>query len=148
MRLDSVITWFYKGCFGYWAIVHWEAVTHAKYYSEFCMPKYPLPNSQWPIAKAAFIELQCNLDIMNGRDWLNLFSVTRFRYIEVFFHIFTVTGVKQNSSLYRGLLYRGSIVYMLCFNVILSSNFVFFCFKLTSIHYFTHKRREIKFKSE
>ena len=79
MRLDSVFTWFYKGCFGYWAIAHWEAVTHAKYYSEFCIPKCPLPNCQWPIAKAAFIESQCNLNIMNSQDWLNLFSITRFR---------------------------------------------------------------------
>ena len=67
-RLNSVFTWFYQGCFWYWAIAHWEAVTHAKYYSEFCMPKYPLPNCQWPIAKAAFIELRCNLDIMKCQE--------------------------------------------------------------------------------
>ena len=32
---------------------------------------------------------------------------------------------------------------MLCFNAILSSNFVLFCFKLTSIHYFTQKREKL-----
>ena len=42
---------------------------------------------------------------MNSQDWLNLFSITRFRYIEVFSIYFTVTGGKQNYSLYRRLRY-------------------------------------------
>ena len=50
-------------------------------------------------------------------DWQNIFFITRFflTFIEVLFHIapglnFTITGVKKNSSLDRGLRYRGSTV--------------------------------------
>ena len=37
------------------------------------------------------------------RDWQNLFAITRFRYIEVLFHIFCYYWGKDNRSLYRGL---------------------------------------------
>ena len=39
------------------------------------------------------------------RDGQNLFAITRFRYIEVDFHIFYYYRGKENRSLYRGLLY-------------------------------------------
>ena len=39
------------------------------------------------------------------RDWQNVFVITRFRYIEVLFHIFYYYSGKQNRSLYRGLRY-------------------------------------------
>ena len=38
-------------------------------------------------------------------DGQNLFAITRFRYIEVDFHIFYYYRGKENRSLYRGLLY-------------------------------------------
>ena len=41
------------------------------------------------------------------RDWQNLFAITRFRYIEVIFHIFHYHWSKENCSSYRGLHYRG-----------------------------------------
>ena len=49
------------------------------------------------------------------RDWQNMFVITRcfYTYIDVLSHIalnFTITGVKKNSSLDRGLRYRGSTV--------------------------------------
>ena len=37
-------------------------------------------------------------------------------------------------------------MYMLWFNFILGLNFIFFCFKLITIHYHTQKRKKIKFK--
>ena len=48
------------------------------------------------------------------RDWQNLFAITRFRYIKVFFcfFAFSITGVlKEVRSFYRGLCYieRGSL---------------------------------------
>ena len=39
------------------------------------------------------------------RDGQNLFAITRFRYIEVDFHIFYYYWGKENRSLYRGLRY-------------------------------------------
>ena len=39
------------------------------------------------------------------RGWQNLFTLTRFRYIEVIFHIFHYYWSKENCSLYRGLRY-------------------------------------------
>ena len=48
------------------------------------------------------------------RDWQNMFVITRFRYIEVLFHIFYHYTKKSfavpMTSLYRGSLYRGSTV--------------------------------------
>ena len=52
------------------------------------------------------------------RDWENMFVITRFRYIEVLFHIFYChwLGLKKKqfvmsrTSLYRGSLNRGSTV--------------------------------------
>ena len=47
------------------------------------------------------------------RNWQNLFAITRFRYIEVIFHIFYYYWSKENRSLYRDRsrtsLYRGSL---------------------------------------
>ena len=37
-----------------------------------------------------------------SRDWQILFAITRFRYIEVLFHIFYYYWGKENRSLYRG----------------------------------------------
>ena len=37
-------------------------------------------------------------------------------------------------------------MYMLWFNFILGSNFIFLCFKLIIIYYHTQKQRKIKFK--
>ena len=40
------------------------------------------------------------------RDWQNLFAITRFRYIEVLFHIFNYYyRGQENRSLNRGLCY-------------------------------------------
>ena len=39
------------------------------------------------------------------RDWQNLFAITRFRYIEVLFHIFYYDWRKENRSSYGGLRY-------------------------------------------
>ena len=39
------------------------------------------------------------------RNWQNLFAITRFRYIEVHFHIFYYYWGKENRSLYQGLRY-------------------------------------------
>ena len=39
------------------------------------------------------------------RDWQNLFAITRFRYIEVIFHIFHYHWSKEICSSYRGLRY-------------------------------------------
>ena len=50
------------------------------------------------------------------RVWKNLFALTRFRFMEVLFHIFCHYWGKKYRSLYRGLrlyrglLYRGSTV--------------------------------------
>ena len=43
-----------------------------------------------------------------SRDWQNLFAIKRFRYIEVFFHIFDCLYQywgQENRSLYRGFRY-------------------------------------------
>ena len=45
-----------------------------------------------------------------SRGWQNLLATTRFRYIEVLFHIFCYYWGKENRLLYRGSLYRGSPV--------------------------------------
>ena len=39
------------------------------------------------------------------RDGQNLFAITRFRYMEVDFHVFYYSWGKENRSLYRGLRY-------------------------------------------
>ena len=39
------------------------------------------------------------------RDWQNLFAITRFRYMEVLFHIFYCYWGKENRLLNRGLRY-------------------------------------------
>ena len=39
------------------------------------------------------------------RDWENMFVITRFRYMEVIFHIFYYYWGHENRSLYRGLCY-------------------------------------------
>ena len=38
-------------------------------------------------------------------DWLNLFALSRFRYIKVLFHIFYNYWGKENRPLYWGLRY-------------------------------------------
>ena len=48
------------------------------------------------------VEPRCN---EVPRDWQNVFAITRFRYIEVLFHIFYYYWGKENRSLYRGLRY-------------------------------------------
>ena len=37
------------------------------------------------------------------RGWQNLFAITRFRYIEILFHIFYCYWGQENRSLYQGL---------------------------------------------
>ena len=39
------------------------------------------------------------------RDWQNLFARTRFRYVEVLFHLFCCYWGKENRSSYGGLRY-------------------------------------------
>ncbi len=45
------------------------------------------------------------------RDWQNMFAISRFRYIEVLFHIFCYYWDEKYRSLYRRRtsLYRGSL---------------------------------------
>jgi len=60
--------------------------------------------------------VQWNRDTVKERE--NLFALTRFRYIEVLFHIFYYyrywgkkSFVIPRASLYRGSFYQGSTVY-------------------------------------
>ena len=48
------------------------------------------------------------------RDRQNLFAKTRFRYVEILFHIFSYYWGKKNCSLYQGLrlIYRDSFTYI------------------------------------
>ena len=39
------------------------------------------------------------------RDWQNMFAITRFRHIEVLFHIFTITRVKKIDSYIEDFCY-------------------------------------------
>ena len=39
------------------------------------------------------------------RDWQNVFAITRFRYIELLFHIFYYNLGKENRWLHRALRY-------------------------------------------
>ena len=39
------------------------------------------------------------------RDWQNVFTITRFSYIKVLFHIFYYYWGKENRSFFRGLRY-------------------------------------------
>ena len=39
------------------------------------------------------------------RDWQNVFTITRFGYIKVLFHIFCHDWGKENRSFFRGLRY-------------------------------------------
>ena len=51
------------------------------------------------------------------RVWKNLFALTRFRFMEVLFHIFYYYWGKKYRSLYRGLLLSSKIqlvVYYIC----------------------------------
>ena len=43
--------------------------------------------------------------IEGPKDGQNLFATTRFRYMEVDFHVFYYSWGKENRSLYRGLRY-------------------------------------------
>ena len=62
--------------------------------------------------------LVCSISNLNARlntvesrynevpiDWQHLFAITKFRYVEVLFHIFYYFWGKENRSLYRGLRY-------------------------------------------
>ena len=51
---------------------------------------------------AGTVDPQCN---EGPRDWQNLFAITRFRYIEVLFHIFYYYWGNENHLLYGGLRY-------------------------------------------
>ena len=66
--------------------------------------KGPFTCILWFIVSPITLEPRCNEGPGPG-DWQNLFSVTRFRYMEVLFHIFYYYGGKENRSLYRGLRY-------------------------------------------
>ena len=58
------------------------------------------------VSRVCFV--RWNLSIRNGqRDWQNLLAITRFRYIEVLFHIFCCYWSKENHSLYHRLRYVG-----------------------------------------
>ena len=48
------------------------------------------------------VEPRCN---QGPRAWNNMFAITRFRYMEVLFHIFYYYWGQENLSLYRGLCY-------------------------------------------
>ena len=82
--------------------------------------KYPLAIAKmrirYAVSKCTTVQPQYN---EVPRYWQNLFAITRFRYIEVLFHLFCCYWDKQNPSLYRGLryievlLYGGNILGML-----------------------------------
>ena len=62
---------------------------------------------------------------------------------------FQVLNVVNNFITYAGNPYRyisWVSLYMLWFNFILGSNFIFLCFKLIITHYHTQKQRKIKFE--
>ena len=46
------------------------------------------------------------------RDWQNVFAIPRFRFFEVFFIYFTVTGLTKTFVIPRTSLYRGSTVHI------------------------------------
>lgn len=51
-------------------------------------------------------EVQWNLDIFKGTwVWQNLFTIARFCYIELLFHVFYGYWSKENCSLFQGLCY-------------------------------------------
>ena len=58
-----------------------------------------------------------SIAVCSGRDLFAITGIKMFRYIEVLFHIFYYCrGIKKwvvmpRTSLQRGLLYRGSIVF-------------------------------------
>ena len=68
----------------------------------------------------------------------------------LYFLSFFIHHKLYNKVLLQEQLCNNSIsllfVYMLWFNFILSSNFIFLCFKLIIIHYNTQKQKKIKFE--
>jgi len=61
-----------------------------------------IAQNPYSLGAAHTVEPRCN---EGPRDWKYLFAITRFRYIEVLFHIFSYYWGKENRSLYRGLRY-------------------------------------------
>ena len=61
-----------------------------------------IAQNPYSLGAAHTVEPRCN---EGPRDWKNVFAITRFRYIEVLFHIFSYYWGKENRSLYRGLRY-------------------------------------------
>ena len=82
-------------------------------YRWFCFPKNQIQNKRNYQVLSPTGEPQYN---EGPRDWQTLFAITRFRYIEVLFHVFCYYWGNDNRSLYWGLymevqrLYRGSTV--------------------------------------
>ena len=69
-------------------------------YRWFCFPKNQIQNKRNYQVLSPIVEPQYN---EGPRDWQTLFAITRFRYIEVLFHVFCYYWGKDNRSLYRGL---------------------------------------------
>ena len=69
-------------------------------YRSFCFPKNQIQNKRNYQVLSPTVEPQYN---EGPRDWQTLFAITRFRYIEVLFHVFCYYWGKDNRSLYWGL---------------------------------------------
>ena len=69
-------------------------------YRWFCFPKNQIQNKRNYQVLSPTVEPQYN---EGPRDWQTLFAITRFRYIEVLFHVFCYYWGKDNRSLYWGL---------------------------------------------
>ena len=75
----------------------------------FLLPK----NKRWApgvmqlsLNSALFMDNTVTPQYIKGpRDWHNVFTIARFRYIEVIFHIFYYCWGKENHSLHGGLHY-------------------------------------------
>ena len=71
-------------------------------YRWFCFPKNQIQNKRNYQVLSPTVEPQYN---EGPRDWQTLLAITRFRYIEVLFHVFYYYWGKENRSLYAGLRY-------------------------------------------
>ena len=69
-------------------------------YRWFSFPKNQIQNKRSYQVLSPTVEPQYN---EGPRDWQTLFAITRFRYIEVLFHVFCYYWGKDKRSLYWGL---------------------------------------------
>ena len=78
------------------------------------------------------------------RDTLTM-DLDSLYFLSFFIHYKLYNKVFSQEQLYNNSISL-LLVYKLWFNFILSSNFIFLCFKLIIIHYNTQKQKKIKFE--